>query len=406
LSWLDAIEMACDGIEEEAKQVYEIVASVEIGIRLGHDLITQVSWQIPSDKELIDAIICHIHGLDTGSVDKNRLQIAMTKITPRDMRTLYELVQAGLGDSRPARLLLGRAKTMLQRELRRMLLNEGIHDLSMGAELSASDLRNSEWYWLEESDQSDVYIYDSKVTGRDQHRFVHVFTRAERYESLKNGEVKLKAYVPVAEAITRAQRAFMNIELDHGKRYSYNAFMEFSYLRTALRRLIVISQVTCEALDNARLNVLAEIQRSDQADVSLYELQVGKQYYSFDQDTNEFVPFTCMKKYSKKDAEWDALSRTKLVKVPPQSMMVIGGGPTGLMTGIHCLENVLASGGVMKLYEARDTFAKGGATYERAQIVRLDARWIAMLRYHIGTGFEDVFIPASGETDSQLGNTL
>ena len=53
------------------------------------------------------------------------------------------------------------------------------------------------------------------------------------------------------------------------------------------------------------------------------------------------------------------------------------GGPAGLMTTIHCTESVLASGGVMKLYEARDAFAKGGATFERAQIVHLDARWIA-----------------------------
>jgi hypothetical protein len=60
----------------------------------------------------------------------------------------------------------------------------------------------------------------------------------------------------------------------------------------------------------------------------------------------------------------------------------------------------------MKLFEARDAFAKGGSAFERSQIVRLDARWIAMLRYHLGTGFEDVFIPASGETDSQLGNVL
>jgi hypothetical protein len=113
--------MACDGIEEEAKQVYEIAASVEIGIRLGHDLITQVSWKIPSDEELFHAIIHHIHGLDTGRVAKNRLQIVMTKITPRDMRTLYdERVHGGLGDNRPAQLLLGRAKTLLQRELRRM----------------------------------------------------------------------------------------------------------------------------------------------------------------------------------------------------------------------------------------------------------------------------------------------
>jgi hypothetical protein len=43
---------------------------------------------------------------------------------------------------------------------------------------------------------------------------------------------------------------------------------------------------------------------------------------------------------------------------------------------------------------------------ERAQIVRLDARWIAMLRrYHLEFQLK-MFISASGETDSQLGNTL
>lgn len=76
------------------------------------------------------------------------------------------------------------------------------------------------------------------------------------------------------------------------------------------------------------------------------------------------------------------------------------------MTTIHCAENILVSGGTVKLYESRDAFLKGGSSFERAQIVRLDARWISMLRYHLGTSFEDVFIPASGETDAQLGNTL
>lgn len=75
-------------------------------------------------------------------------------------------------------------------------------------------------------------------------------------------------------------------------------------------------------------------------------------------------------------------------------------------TVVHCTENVLVSGGVVKLYEGRDAFHTGGSTFERSQIVRLDARWIAMLRYHLGTGFEDIYIPATGETDPQLGNTL
>ena len=73
---------------------------------------------------------------------------------------------------------------------------------------------------------------------------------------------------------------------------------------------------------------------------------------------------------------------------------------------MHCLESVLVSGGDLRLYESRDSFQQAGARFERAQVVRLDARWIAMLRYHLGTLFEDIWVPASGETDPHLGNTL
>jgi hypothetical protein len=271
-----------------------------------------------------------------------------------------------------------------------------------------TELLHDEWYWLEfaDSDQAGVYIYDAKVTGRERHRFLHVDTKFEKFVSLSDASVKCRTYVPVGEAIARAQRAYMNIELDHGKKFSYNAFMEFSFLRTALRRLLVISQLACEELDNARLNMLVEVQRSNQAQVSIHSLEMGKTYYTYDAKRKEYVPFECVKEYSRADPEWKNLARTKIVRVPPQSMIVTGGGPAGLTTVIHCTEAVLASGGVMKLYEARDAFAKGGSSFERAQIVRLDARWIAMLRYHLGTGFEDVFIPASGETDPQLGNIL
>ena len=402
-SWLDAMYMSCFMLEEEAKEVYDVVTSVEIGIRLGHDLITQVSWDIPSDSQLKQAILQHIRGEPTGDIPRNCIHAALTLITPRDKRTLVELVQAGLGTSRPAQLLLGRAKTLLQRELRRKMLDEKIRTLSRGDE--AKELERDEWYWLEfENHSSEVFIYDAKVTGSDQHRFVHVDTKFEKFVSLS--DIKCRAYVPVAEAISRAQRAFMNIELDHGKKFAYDAFMDFTFLRTALRKLIVISQVTCGELDNARLNMLSEIQRSNQAQVSISNLEPGKTYYSYDSKEKVYVPFVCKKKYTAADPEWKKFARTKIVKLPPQSLIVIGGGPTGLTTTIHCTESVLMSGGEMKLYEARDAFAKGGSTFERAQIVRLDARWIAMLRYHLGTGFEDVYIPASGETDAQLGNTL
>lgn len=60
----------------------------------------------------------------------------------------------------------------------------------------------------------------------------------------------------------------------------------------------------------------------------------------------------------------------------------------------------------MKVYEARDAFDQEASSFERAQIVRLDNRLVAMLRYHLGTGFEDVFIPARGESFAHLGNSL
>jgi hypothetical protein len=160
--------------------------------------------------------------------------------------------------------------------------------------------------------------------------------------------------------------------------------------------------MNCEELDNARLNVLREIQRSNQPFLGPEDLTPGNTYYKYNQSTARYTPFLCEEKTS----ETIQFDRTKVVRAPPQSVLVVGGGPTGLITTIHCTEACLASGGTMKLQEARDAFAKGGSTFERAQIVRLDARWIAMLRYHLGTIFEDVYIPASGETDAQLGNTL
>jgi len=100
------------------------------------------------------------------------------------------------------------------------------------------------------------------------------------------------------------------------------------------------------------------------------------------------------------------LGRKLIVRVPPQHISIVGGGPTGLLTALHNCENSVASGGIITLNEARDAFDKGASAFERAQIVRLDARWISMLRFHLGTLYEDTWIPASGETDAHLGNTL
>jgi hypothetical protein len=49
-------------------------------------------------------------------------------------------------------------------------------------------------------------------------------------------------------------------------------------------------------------------------------------------------------------------------------------GNTGLLSGFYCLKSILGSGGdIMKIWEAGDTLANGGATSEIAQIIRVDA---------------------------------
>jgi hypothetical protein len=60
----------------------------------------------------------------------------------------------------------------------------------------------------------------------------------------------------------------------------------------------------------------------------------------------------------------------------------------------------------LSVYEKRDATEKHASAFERAQIVRLDPRWIAILRFHLGTIYENYFTPATGETDPHLGNVI
>ena len=105
--------------------------------------------------------------------------------------------------------------------------------------------------------------------------------------------------------------------------------------------------------------------------MNVKELKLGQQYFVYEQKSYE--PFVFDEALQGDKMRLSALKLKKIVTVPPQSMIVIGGGPTGLLTTLHCLENVLLSDGVMRIYESRDAFTQAGATFERAQIVRLDA---------------------------------
>lgn len=405
-TWVDAIITAFDEIQNEAVVVSEILFSVETGIRVGFDVMTATNWTIASDDILKKSILHHVREIKKceenpsyrpkqldASVPMGRITSALNLTTPRDKRTFIELVTNGLENSSPAQLLLGRVKTLLQRELRRHNLNLCIRERSIGDAVTG-DLNRDEWYWIDD----EVYCCLKPLEGKDKYLMMHVASNIESEMDVTAKDIKKYNYV--AESINRAQKAYMSIELYHGRTFIYNAFAEFPSMRTALLRLQVVGQMACEELDNARLNVLREVQRSRaKTAVNPKDLEVGKQYFIYDDVTEAYKPFVYQE--SSKIS-----SRARIVRERPQSLAVVGGGPTGLCTVLHCTENCLASDGVMKLFEARDAFLKGGSTFERAQIVRLDARWIAMMRYHCGTSFEDVYIPLVGETDSQLGNTL
>lgn len=90
---------------------------------------------------------------------------------------------------------------------------------------------------------------------------------------------------------SRAQKAFMTVELEYGKRFTYGAFMEFSFLRVLLRHLAVVSQLSCEELDIARVNILKETQRNNQITVKACDLVPESLYYMYCPETESYKPF-------------------------------------------------------------------------------------------------------------------
>ena len=122
-SWVDAIYQALDKVEEEANTVLQLVSTVEVGIRIGYDVIGKMGWRVPSDAALKKAIIAEIREEPSnGEIPQQSICAALTLITPQDKRTMIELLKnkvSGLERSKLTQLLLGRAKTLLQRELRR-----------------------------------------------------------------------------------------------------------------------------------------------------------------------------------------------------------------------------------------------------------------------------------------------
>lgn len=417
LDWLNAISSATLVFEEEANEVEALVSSVEVGLNLGTEITNRVDWSIPSPEVIEEEIKKCVLGIHDHKEGITCLLIvralnygrALDLLAPRDKRTLASLIEDGMVDTQPGKLLLARALTILGREIRRDRMSDMLQALSKGENI-ASEGSLEERLSIGSLYRIPVYggvplvckyVGRAKETDDDQRafRFVDILSGQDRI--VVEGTDRVFKYIPVAEAIVRAQKAFMTIETRHGKKFSYNAFMEVKRLRSRLRDLCSLSCIQCSALDEARLNVLKSIQDASITQVSVDDLVDGMTYYKY--ENRRYIPFEPenVAEIDKKD-----LGRKLIVRVPPQHISIVGGGPTGLLTALHNCENSVASGGIITLNEARDAFDKGASAFERAQIVRLDARWICMLRFHLGTLYEDTWIPASGETDAHLGNTL
>jgi hypothetical protein len=268
-SWLITVDDAFSALIVEAEVVRELVARVDIGIKMGYHLVKLVDWKVPSDQLQQKAIINYILNTfeESDELPHTVVCLALRKLSSQDQRTLRELVTKNDLKTRVAQLLLGRVSTLLEREIRRNRLDRRIQELSSGEVISPSDLQRNRWYWVQESQKkSKVCLYVRSSSDQRRMKFVEVDTLYSHL--LQTEHFNLRDYIPIAEAISRAQRLFMTLELEHCKRFSYNCFMEFgssmepNSLRTRLRRLVTLSQMSCSELDKARINLLSEISNS------------------------------------------------------------------------------------------------------------------------------------------------
>lgn len=269
--WLDAIHDSFYEVSKEALEIRNFVRTVDIGIKLGYEMLRVVNWHVPSDLMMKTAIVncildkkdmkLHYKQLnsvkedcDSKMIPRELIIAALSKLASKDERTLRELVHQNFHHTVKAGvLLLNRAKTMLIREMRRDALDNKILEISKGDVISdVSELLRNNWYWVYHpkdtvgwivvvyngiQHKSDSIIKEDDTLLEGEHVLLkfhdsvtgvhYVFdyndSRDQQMDSSQNPKkLQILKYVPVAEAISRAQKVYMTIELDHGKRFSYN----------------------------------------------------------------------------------------------------------------------------------------------------------------------------------------
>ncbi|CAJ1945589.1 unnamed protein product [Cylindrotheca closterium] len=361
--WIRSIRKSIQQLEREANQLFPLLEDVQDGITIGYKLLEGVDWITPKDSALKSEIIGHIKDEEKWN---RSVELALDKLAAKEKRTLMECIQKGQRRLPAFENLLDRVVSLIKREKRRENIDRRLQELSKGPEVS--DLQKHHWYWVTIKGVDRAFCLESSSRSLLIVRDVETGCLEEVDQSRRG--VRIRKYHPVAAAIARAQRMFMTIEMDRLKIFSYEAFMEFGCpshvsgdisLRTSLLQLLMVSQMHSYHINDARRNILSEVKLSGER-----------------------------KRRTEK----------------PQNVLIVGGGPSGMMCAIHTVHNVLLSGGQLSVHQSRNAFQEGASSFERSQIVRLDARIISMLRYHLGSIFEDTFLPLEGETNAYLGNTL
>jgi len=410
-AWISLVLESVNRLEEESKEVIKLICSVRSGIKLGISVIENIEWKYPTDsqfKELIPRYIENPKEFKHEGLNSRMIESALDKLLPKDKRTFIEFVEKKIPNPKSRSIFAftnKRVRSLLKREIFRYRFNEEIQKL----------------------------------------------------------EKKKKE--PVAAKIAAAQKAWLEFELKHLKVFGLNAFLDHAKLRKPLRDLQVVSQLQATEIDESKIRNLLAL-RGSQRVQNAKDLEIGKTYwlkrfyphgrdeefkfkgYDENTDTCQFeandgqqhsfpwetsdddgkLPegWVKLKDDENKEYHYNLLTRkTSLFKpsdidkdeivglkergifdMRPEHYLIVGGGPTGLLSALHVLGSAISSGGTVTVSEKRGALGDGASAFSRAQVVRLDPRWIAMLRYHLGTRFEDIFVQLDGETMAHSSNFL
>ena len=147
--------------------------------------------------------------------------------------------------------------------------------------------------------------------------------------------------------------------------------------RFGIDKLVILSQVHCSALNQARLNVLSEVKNS------VHQIQTSKQAGSLrsaSRSTRHFLVevrrWLVNRHFLFREKLCPFCYHAHVLPSPFTRLVTANGAPCGHPLPPEC-----------------NFVDQEGASFERVQIVRLDPRQISILRYHIATGYENFFIP-------------